>query len=843
MNKLLKQHRETLLALGAALLCLGAAFLVWLAVIRPNADKNLSEKISDDYTAATLLEEGGTVSQTFSTDSDLLALAFVFSIPGEQPSGTLELMLADADTGETLAASTGEMAYILSGQYTGLGLDRPVEGREGGRYRVTLTPRYEGAGRLAICHSASATLWDEEMTVNGQPQDATISLIANTRRIGGFLTRFFLLVSLAACCVLFFGVRAALRKKLALHRLVFVLVLCFGLLYCLVLPPYAVPDEKYHINQSFTMACQWANRFSPEDWKMGLVPVDTSYRREHDVNWLIQDENTTVFTWQETIDKLFTTTPDRFDSHRMLEELQTDTNPLLYLASTLGVFVGYLLRLGFVPTLMLGRLANLVLFAALAALAVRRAPFGKRLFAAAALLPMTLHLAASFSRDSVLLGLCFAFTALMLDAVCGDGPLPRRELALLAAMGLLLAPGKSVYLPLAALVLLIPGARLVRHANIKKAAYLIACLALTLAMNSSVLLGAVTTVDAAPAQPEQTAGVHGQPVPVNADYEATLHADTADNFVRRLYFYFEENDSVPQNEVDFWVQALREGDISAAELAQSFAFSPAEMETTRYDDSTFISALSLSMIGYDTMQTGEAARSLEIVGEGGRSLIFKAIYSRADFKQSCMDWGAAAGTEDADHYPLDRALLKDRVEARRATRASQSVAADEDLIRYSPSYILRHLPETMLLVVRSIVENTDHYLRTLVGGSLSYYSVELAWTWVVALYLLLAFAAFPAQDELPLPVGAHRGWLAAAALGCCALAVAGCITWTPVSHTTIYGLQGRYFLPVLPLLLLTCLPRRLTVPKSRDAAAPLVCGLCLVNVGVLINTMLVVTAR
>ena len=284
MNKLLKQHRETLLALGAALLCLGAAFLVWLAVIRPNADKNLSEKISDDYTAATLLEEGGTVSQTFSTDSDLLALAFVFSIPGEQPSGTLELMLADADTGETLAASTGEMAYILSGQYTGLGLDRPVEGREGGRYRVTLTPRYEGAGRLAICHSASATLWDEEMTVNGQPQDATISLIANTRRIGGFLTRFFLLVSLAACCVLFFGVRAALRKKLALHRLVFVLVLCFGLLYCLVLPPYAAPDEKYHINQSFTMACQWANRFSPEDWKMGLVPVDTSYRREHDVN-------------------------------------------------------------------------------------------------------------------------------------------------------------------------------------------------------------------------------------------------------------------------------------------------------------------------------------------------------------------------------------------------------------------------------------------------------------------------------------------------------------------------------------------------------------------------------
>ena len=66
-----------------------------------------------------------------------------------------------------------------------------------------------------------------------------------------------------------------------------------------------------------------------------------------------------------------------------------------------------MLRLGFVPTLLLGRLANLLLFAALALWAVRWAPFGRRVLAAAALLPMTLHLAASFSRDSVLLGLAF----------------------------------------------------------------------------------------------------------------------------------------------------------------------------------------------------------------------------------------------------------------------------------------------------------------------------------------------------------------------------------------------------------------------------------------------------
>ena len=47
------------------------------------------------------------------------------------------------------------------------------------------------------------------------------------------------------------------------------------------------------------------------------------------------------------------------------------------------------------------------------------------------------------------------------------------------------------------------------------------------------------------------------------------------------------------------------------------------------------------------------------------------------------------------------------------------------------------------------------------------------------------------------------GWGAAAAVCSCLLAVAGCLLWTPTHYETLYGLQGRYFLPVLPALLLT----------------------------------------
>ena len=268
-----------------------------------------------------------------------------------------------------------------------------------------------------------------------------------------------------------FAVWAVLSKKLALHRLIFVLVLGLGLLYSFVLPPYAAPDEKYHINQSFTLASRWANDLSREEWRMGRVPTTTTFRRVGDEDADLQNENTTVFTWEAFTSQLLTTTEEPFDSHQEYNELQTDQNPLLYLASAAAVFLAYLLHLGFAPALLLGRLANLLLFAALAALAVRAAPFGKRVFTAAALLPMTLHLAASFSRDAPLLGCSFAFTALLLDAAFGPDrgkALSPARLAALLLCGVVLAPGKLVYLPLAALLLLVPAARLGRHAKAKK---------------------------------------------------------------------------------------------------------------------------------------------------------------------------------------------------------------------------------------------------------------------------------------------------------------------------------------------------------------------------------------
>lgn len=867
-------HRPTMLALGALLVCLAVAAGLWLAVVRGNTQKSLSQKISDDYTLMSApIEEGQSVSQTFSYEEDLLAVAVVFGTNGEQPTGTLNVTLTDADTGEVLATSWGDMSLIVPGQYTGLGLDRAVAGKLDGHYCLTLTPDYTGAGRLCVGTSDGAALWEETYTFGGEKQDATLSLIVTYRTIGGFLDRFFLVVAVLAALLVFLGVRTVLRRKMPLHRLVFVLVVAFGLLYSVVLPPYSAPDEKYHINQSFTLACRWANFFSDDDWQMGNVPIEMSYRREHDTNALLQDENTTVFTWQELSENLFTTTTDSFDSHVELAEYQTDRNPTLYVVSAAAVFLGFVLHLGFVPVLMLGRLANLLAFAVLAALAVRFAPFGRRVFAAAALLPMTLHLAASFSRDALLLGLAFLFTSLCMQAVFADEghPVTLPHLVALGVAGVLLAPAKVVYLPLAALFLLIPNARLGARPWAKKGVYLAACCVLALCLNSAMLTGLLHndgTEETAPAAAEsaetqadttaeptavQTPVAHAAP---GAEYDAgdgplkdyllavpdEYMEHTPEAFVRRLFYCGGLTEDVSDSEVEFWAQALVDGDVSAAELGQSFFFSPSEMEQSSFNDADFIRATTLTYYGEDLY----CDWSISVVEEQGRVNFFKACYTEAKGVNELTACGVTIGMEDADHYPLDRQLLVERVEEARAVRESQSVAAPEDQITYTPGYILTHLPATVLLVVRTVVYNTDGYLRGLVGGLLSYNSVELAWGWVIALYGLLAFAALPARRDTEfdrLPAGHYRAWCVGAVLACCALTLAGCIVWTPTYYETVYGLQGRYLLPVLPLALLVCAPRRILAVDPDTAASQLVCGLCAVNFGVLLNIMLVILAR
>ena len=92
----------------------------------------------------------------------------------------------------------------------------------------------------------------------------------------------------------------------------------------------------------------------------------------------------------------------------------------------------------------------------------------------------------------------------------------------------------------------------------------------------------------------------------------------------------------------------------------------------------------------------------------------------------------------------------------------------------------------------------------------------------------------------PMPALA-RLWTGLLCLFCLGLTVGGCLVWTPIYYTTLYGLQGRYLLCFLPAALLALRPAQ---PRlAAGSAHGLVLAFVLVDAGVLLNVFLAVLAR
>ena len=110
----------------------------------------------------------------------------------------------------------------------------------------------------------------------------------------------------------------------------------------------------------------------------------------------------------------------------------------------------------------------------------------------------------------------------------------------------------------------------------------------------------------------------------------------------------------------------------------------------------------------------------------------------------------------------------------------------------------------MRLIVRTHTPNYLYWLaETAVGRELSVLSLQLYHGDAWCLWLLLLFTAVAVPEGQMVLRGRDRLVLAATvALVYLGITASMLFAWTSVSDPVIQGVQGRYFLPVLPLALL-----------------------------------------
>lgn len=120
----------------------------------------------------------------------------------------------------------------------------------------------------------------------------------------------------------------------------------------------------------------------------------------------------------------------------------------------------------------------------------------------------------------------------------------------------------------------------------------------------------------------------------------------------------------------------------------------------------------------------------------------------------------------------------------------------------SMSDVLAHPAMAIRLLAESFRSQGDFYLTTMVGGKLGWLDTEIPDYLVYGFLFLLFLAAIKAVGEKQ-DIQTNARLLAAGLSAVVILAIFGVflITWTAAGADRIDGVQGRYFLPVLPVLL------------------------------------------
>ncbi len=144
-----------------------------------------------------------------------------------------------------------------------------------------------------------------------------------------------------------------------------------------------------------------------------------------------------------------------------------------------------------------------------------------------------------------------------------------------------------------------------------------------------------------------------------------------------------------------------------------------------------------------------------------------------------------------------------------ATVGSSTTAA------YTLSYFLSSPIELVRIMANTVADKTSFYLMSLVGQKMGWVEIEISEVIPMLFWLLLGLSALRTENEPQYVRTGQKWWIALVCMACAGVILGGMLlTWTPRDHISIEGVQGRYFIPFMPALLLLLRNGRLTFKNS-----------------------------
>lgn len=269
---------------------------------------------------------------------------------------------------------------------------------------------------------------------------------------------FILVAFLGVFCIVYYFMH---DSKEELYKVAFVVIICFGILSALIVPIADVSDELEHI----TRAEITSRGILFPHWISGEDNIEVLYNHTNGhvvINPGVGFETIqSHFFFFRNIEKTVFETPNdtaKINETIILDGSAFEQNPFYgYLPQGLGIFIAKLFDMNVIWILWLARIFNLICYAVLISLAVKKTPILKIPLMAVACIPISIYQAASVSIDSMIIGLAILTIAYFIYLYKSKpNSLETTEIAIFCLLSLLLGLCKLPYLAFIFLMLLVP---------------------------------------------------------------------------------------------------------------------------------------------------------------------------------------------------------------------------------------------------------------------------------------------------------------------------------------------------------------------------------------------------
>ena len=253
------------------------------------------------------------------------------------------------------------------------------------------------------------------------------------------------------------------KHSFSFEKLFLIQALLFGSALLLVFPLYGVADEPQHMRTAYYVS----NKI------MGIeTSLEGIYMRKDDSNFSFPYPEYDVNNINNYLSDLLRPLEDSElvfvpNSVGTWQTIEFARRPLVfysqqyqYIVPALGITIGRLFNLNTISVYLLGRAFNLLFYILLLYTSIKLIPFGKSLLYSISLFPMSLHLAASMSRDVFRISTAILCVSLTIHLIYGENKYSKKKQSFLVIvlflLSALLFPLRSyVYSPIALLPLLL----------------------------------------------------------------------------------------------------------------------------------------------------------------------------------------------------------------------------------------------------------------------------------------------------------------------------------------------------------------------------------------------------